>query len=104
MTLEPDEYDVKLPDAEGRTFILVDPMLGTGGSAVHAVRVLNQHGVSNDSIIFMALVAAPEGMKVFAAQCAGVKVYVASLDEGLNENGYIFPGLGDAGDRMFGTK
>lgn len=103
-SFKPREYLVKLPDAGGRTFILVDPMLATGHSAVHAVHVLNKYGVADEDIIFMALVAAPEGMKTFNAHCSGVKVYVASLDEGLNKQAYIVPGLGDAGDRMFGTK
>lgn len=100
----PKEYLVKLPDAEGRQFILVDPMLATGNSAVHAVDVLNRHGVPDENITFLALVAAPEGMRVFNAKHPNVKVYVASLDSHLNESAYILPGLGDAGDRLFGTK
>jgi len=100
----PHEYLVKLPESEGRTFILVDPMLATGNSAVHAVDVLNRHGVPDDHIRFLALVAAPEGVRVFSAAHPGVQVYVAALDSHLNENAYIVPGLGDAGDRLFGTK
>lgn len=103
-TKQPVEYLVKLPEAEGRIFILVDPMLATGHSAVHACDVLNRHGVDDRNIRFMALVAAPEGMAVFAAAHPEVKVFCASLDERLDENAYIVPGLGDAGDRMFGTK
>ncbi|NKD77549.1 uracil phosphoribosyltransferase [Haematospirillum sp. H1815] len=100
----PVEYLVKLPDCEGRTFILVDPMLATGNSAAHAVDVLNRRGIPDDQILFLALVAAPEGMRAFNKKHAGVRVYVAALDERLDEQAYILPGLGDAGDRMFGTK
>ncbi|HZH28991.1 MAG TPA: uracil phosphoribosyltransferase [Azospirillaceae bacterium] len=103
-TRRPVEYLVKLPDAEGRMFIVVDPMLATGHSAVHAVDVLKRHGAAGDRIRFMALVAAPEGMRVFQAAHPEVKVYTAALDSHLDENAYIVPGLGDAGDRMFGTK
>ncbi|GAB3446684.1 uracil phosphoribosyltransferase [Insolitispirillum peregrinum] len=103
-THRPHEYLVKLPDSEGRTFILVDPMLATGHSAVHAVNVLLDRGISREQIIFMALVAAPEGMRVFNEAHPDVPVYVASLDDHLNEQAYIVPGLGDAGDRLFGTK
>lgn len=103
-TKQPVEYLVKLPSAEGRLFILVDPMLATGNSAVHAVDVLNRHGVPDEHIRFMALVAAPEGVAQFNKSHPTVPVYVASLDEKLDENAYIVPGLGDAGDRLFGTK
>lgn len=103
-THEPREYYVKLPDTAGRLFILVDPMLATGNSAVHAVDVLNAHGVEDQNIRFMALVAAPEGVKVFAGAHPDVPIYVAGLDSHLNEKAYIVPGLGDAGDRLFGTK
>jgi len=103
-THEPHEYYVKLPDPQGRLFILVDPMLATGNSAVHAVDVLNGHGVEDSNIRFMALVAAPEGVKVFSTAHPDVPVYVAALDSHLNEKAYIVPGLGDAGDRLFGTK
>lgn len=103
-THQPHEYLVKLPSPEGRTFILVDPMLATGNSAVHAVDVLNRHGVPDRDILFLALVTAPEGMRTFNKTHPEVQVYVASLDERLNEQAYILPGLGDAGDRMFGTK
>lgn len=103
-TKMPHEYLVKLPEPEGRIFIVVDPMLATGNSAVHACDVLNRHGVADENIRFMALVAAPEGMRVFHGAHPAVKVFTASLDSHLNEHAYIVPGLGDAGDRMFGTK
>ncbi len=103
-TRMPVEYLVKLPEPEGRLFILVDPMLATGNSAVHAVNVLNRHGVADENIRFLALVAAPEGVKVFAAAHPKVQVFTAALDSRLDDNAYIVPGLGDAGDRMFGTK
>jgi uracil phosphoribosyltransferase len=103
-TKRPVEYLVKLPEAEGRIFIVVDPMLATGYSAVHAVDVLNRHGVADDHIRFMALVAAPEGVAVMASHHPHVQIYAAALDERLNEHAYIVPGLGDAGDRLFGTK
>ncbi|CAB3786804.1 uracil phosphoribosyltransferase [Pararobbsia alpina] len=101
----PVEYLVKLPpDLEERTFILCDPMVATGYSAAHAVDVLKKHGVAGDSIRFLALVAAPEGVKVFHDAHPDVHLFVASLDSHLDENAYIVPGLGDAGDRLFGTK
>jgi uracil phosphoribosyltransferase len=103
-THRPVEYLVKLPEPEGRLFILVDPMLATGNSACHALDVLNRHGVEDARIRFMALVIAPEGMTQLAEKHPGVAVYGAALDERLNENAYILPGLGDAGDRLFGTK
>lgn len=103
-TKEPHEYLVKLPDPEGRIFILVDPMLATGNSAAHAVDVLLRNGVPADNILFLALVAAPEGMRTFNKSHPEVRVYVASLDDHLNDHAYIVPGLGDAGDRLFGTK
>ncbi|WP_220809241.1 uracil phosphoribosyltransferase [Noviherbaspirillum aridicola] len=100
----PVEYLVRLPEVTDRTFILCDPMLATGNSAVHAVDVLKKRGVPDDQIIFVALVAAPEGVEVFQKAHPQVQVYVASLDRCLNEHAYILPGLGDAGDRLFGTK
>ncbi|MDZ5646957.1 MULTISPECIES: uracil phosphoribosyltransferase [Nitrospirillum] len=103
-TKQPVEYLVKLPAAQGRTFILVDPMLATGNSAVHAVDVLNRHGVADDQVRFMALVSAPEGVRVFHDAHPDVKVYTAALDSHLTDDAYIVPGLGDAGDRLFGTK
>ncbi|MCS0657327.1 uracil phosphoribosyltransferase [Massilia terrae] len=103
-THEPVEYLVRLPDTTDRTFILCDPMVATGNSAVHAVDVLKKRGVADDQIIFLALVAAPEGVAVFQKGHPNVKLYVASLDSHLNDHAYIVPGLGDAGDRIFGTK
>ena len=103
-TLQPVEYLVKLPPVDDRLFILVDPMLATGNSAAAAVDTLMKNGVPENRIIFLALVAAPEGVRVFSELHPDVPVYVASLDERLNEHGYILPGLGDAGDRLFGTK
>jgi uracil phosphoribosyltransferase len=100
----PVEYMVRLPDTADRIFILCDPMVATGNSAVHAVDVLKKRGVSDEQIIFLALVAAPEGVQVFQNAHPGVKLYVASLDSHLNDHDYIVPGLGDAGDRIFGTK
>ncbi len=103
-TKQPVEYLVKLPDPEGRIFILVDPMLATGNSAKYAIDVLVRHGARLENIRFMALVAAPEGVKVLLKHYPQIPVFVAALDSHLNENAYIVPGLGDAGDRMFGTK
>lgn len=103
-TKMPVEYLVKLPEADGRLFILVDPMLATGNSAAYAVDILNRHGVDNSRIRFMALVAAPEGIKVFQSRHPDVPIYAAALDSCLDERAYIVPGLGDAGDRLYGTK
>ncbi len=101
-TLKPVEYYCKLPnDVAERTLIVVDPMLATGGSASAALTLLKEKGAQ--SIILMCLVAAPEGVKVINEEHPDVPVYVASVDEKLNEHGYIVPGLGDAGDRIFGT-
>lgn len=103
-TKEPVEYLVKLPDPGERIFILTDPMLATGHSAVHAVNILNQRGVPSERILMLALVIAPEGMSEFQQHHPGVPVYGASLDSHLNGDAYIVPGLGDAGDRLYGTK
>lgn len=100
----PVEYYVRLPEVEGRLFILCDPMLATGHSAIHAAHVLLKHGVDAEHIRFLALVAAPEGIKMFHTAHPDIKVFVAALDKELNEHAYIVPGLGDAGDRIFGTK
>ena len=100
----PVEYLVRLPDVTDRLFILCDPMLATGYSAVHAIDVLKKRGVSGESIKFLALVSAPEGVQVVQDHHPEVDIFVASLDERLDENAYIVPGLGDAGDRLFGTK
>jgi uracil phosphoribosyltransferase len=104
-TLLPVEYVVKLPKALGeRTLILVDPMLATGGSAAHAVDVVIRHGADPARIRFMALVAAPEGVRLFRTRHPDVPVFVAALDSHLDDRGYIVPGLGDAGDRLYGTR
>lgn len=102
-TKKPIEYLVKLPKAEGQPYIVVDPMLATGNSLVHACDVLNKNGVPDNQIRVMSLVAAPEGVRTFAAAHPTIPVYCAALDSHLNENAYIVPGLGDAGDRIFGT-
>ena len=97
------EYLVKLPDTTGRSFILVDPMLATGFSATHAVSVLKNAGVAGPRIQLMVLVAAPEGVAELHRAHPDVAIYAAALDQCLDENAYIVPGLGDAGDRLFGT-
>lgn len=102
VTAEPVEYYCKLPDAEDREFLLVDPMLATGGSAVAAIGMLKKKGAKN--IKFMCLVAAPEGVEAVNTAHPDVPIYTASLDRQLNSRKYILPGLGDAGDRIFGTK
>ena len=102
-TLEPVEYYCKLPaDSSEREVFVVDPMLATGGSAVEAIRMLKNKGVKN--IRFMCIIAAPEGVKRMQEGHPDVDVYIGALDEHLNDHGYIVPGLGDAGDRIFGTK
>ena len=102
-THTPVEYYCKLPeDIENRIVILVDPMLATGGSAIDAINMLKKRGVSN--IRFMCLVAAPEGVAALQAAHPDVDIFTAALDRQLNEHKYILPGLGDAGDRIFGTK
>ena len=102
-TLEPQEYYCKLPDGiENMLVLLVDPMLATGGSACDAISLLKKRGCKN--IKFMAIIGAPEGVSKVAEAHPDVSVYVSTLDRELNENGYILPGLGDAGDRLFGTK
>ncbi|MED4164062.1 uracil phosphoribosyltransferase [Halalkalibacterium halodurans] len=102
-TLQPVEYYVKLPtDVEERELIVIDPMLATGGSAVEAINCLKKRGAT--SIKLMCLIAAPEGVEVVKEAHPDVDIYLAALDEKLNEKGYIVPGLGDAGDRLFGTK
>ena len=102
-TLEPQEYYCKLPEGiEDKTVFLVDPMLATGGSACDALTALKKRGCKN--IKFMALIAAPEGVEAVAKAHPDVQVYISTLDRCLNKNGYILPGLGDAGDRLYGTK
>ncbi len=102
-TLEPREYYCKLPpDIGEKTVFLLDPMLATGGSACDAIAALKQHGAKK--IIFMAIIGAPEGVERVAQAHPDVSVYISTLDRCLNAQGYILPGLGDAGDRLFGTK
>ena len=102
-TLKPVEYYCKLPgDISERDVIVLDPMLATGGSAVDAIAQIKKRGPKN--IKFMCIIAAPEGLEALQAAHPDVQVYCASLDEHLNDHGYIVPGLGDAGDRIFGTK
>lgn len=102
-TLQPQEYYCKLPDGiENKTVLLVDPMLATGGSACDALDALKKRGCKN--IRLMSIIAAPEGIEKVATTHPDVPVYVSTLDRALNGNGYIVPGLGDAGDRLFGTK
>jgi len=102
-THEPVEYYCKLPtDIEKRQIFVVDPMLATGGSAVAAIDFIKQRGGKN--ITFMCLIAAPEGIETLQKAHPDVDIYIAAKDECLNENAYILPGLGDAGDRLFGTK
>lgn len=102
-TLKPVEYYVKLPsDVSEREFIVIDPMLATGGSAAEAIHSLKKRGATN--IKLMCLIAAPEGVAVVQKEHPDCDIYIAALDEKLNEKGYIVPGLGDAGDRLFGTK
>lgn len=102
-THEPVEYYCKLPvDIEKRKIFVVDPMLATGGSAVAAIDFIKQRG--GKDIVFMCLIAAPEGIEVLQKAHPDVDIYIAAKDERLNENAYIVPGLGDAGDRLYGTK
>ena len=102
-TYEPVEYYCKLPDPiDQRTIVVTDPMLATGGSAVSAIDFIKQHG--GKSIKFMCIIAAPEGVERLHKAHPDVQIYVGHLDRCLNENAYICPGLGDAGDRIFGTK
>lgn len=102
-TLNPVEYYCKLPyDAPERDIFVLDPMLATGGSAISAIQFIKDKGV--DKIHFMCLIAAPEGVEKLQAAHPDVDIYIAALDEKLNDHAYIIPGLGDAGDRLFGTK
>ncbi len=104
-THTPHEYLVRLPKPipQNRRFIIVDPMLATGNSAVHAIDVLLKRGVAVEKISLLTLVSAPEGVKTVHAKHPSIFIFTASLDSHLNENAYIVPGLGDAGDRIFGT-
>ncbi|GAB4167679.1 MAG: uracil phosphoribosyltransferase [Calditrichia bacterium] len=102
-TLKPVEYYLKLPENVEKTFvILVDPMLATGGSAIAAIEILKEKGINE--LNFLCLVAAPEGVKAVHDKFPDVKIFTAALDRQLNDHGYILPGLGDAGDRLFGTE
>lgn len=102
-TLQPQEYYCKLPDGiENKTVFLVDPMLATGGSACDALDALKKRGCKK--IKLMSIIGAPEGVSRVAEKHPDIPIYVSTLDRCLNENGYILPGLGDAGDRLFGTK
>ena len=102
-TFEPHEYYCKLPSPiDERTIVVCDPMLATGGSAIDAITMIKKHGGKN--IKFMCIIAAPEGVKKLSEAHPDVQIYVGNLDRCLNENAYICPGLGDAGDRIFGTK
>lgn len=102
-TLLPVEYYLKLPsDVTERDFIVIDPMLATGGSAAAAIQLLKEKGAQ--SIKLMCLIAAPEGIEKVQAEHDDIDIYVAAVDQKLNDHGYIVPGLGDAGDRLFGTK
>jgi uracil phosphoribosyltransferase len=100
-TLQPTSYYLKVPDLPGRSVLLLDPMLATGGSAAFACTVLKEHGATDIQLV--CVVAAPEGVRRLADEHPDVRVVTAALDEGLNEVGYIVPGLGDFGDRLFGT-
>ncbi|MBR3791157.1 MAG: uracil phosphoribosyltransferase [Clostridia bacterium] len=101
-TLEPVEYYCKLPtDISERQVLVLDPMLATGGSAVAAINFIKNRGAKN--IKFVCIIAAPEGIKTLREAHPDVEIFCGALDESLNENGYIVPGLGDAGDRLFGT-
>lgn len=102
-TLQPQSYYTKFPDnIKEATVLLVDPMLATGGSVTYSIDVLKQYGVKE--IIYMGIVGAPEGLERIKEDHPDVDIYLASLDEKLNDKGYIVPGLGDCGDRLFGTK
>ena len=102
-TLKPKEYYCKLPEGiEDKICIIIDPMLATGGSAVAAIDLLKQRGAKK--IKLMDIIAAPQGVEAVQKAHPDVQIYIAQLDRCLNKNGYILPGLGDAGDRIFGTK
>lgn len=102
-THEPHEYYCKLPEEiDKRTIVVVDPMLATGGSAVAAIDFIKKHGGKNIKAMF--IIAAPEGLKTLKEAHPDIQIYIGNLDRGLNDHAYIVPGLGDAGDRIFGTK
>ena len=102
-THEPHEYFCKLPEQiDHRVVAILDPMLATGGSAISAVDILKKHGAKK--IKFLCIIAAPEGIKALAEAHPDIEIYIGNVDRGLNDDAYIVPGLGDAGDRIFGTK
>ena len=102
-TFKPNVYYFKVPkDIDKREFLILDPMLATGGSGIDTIGLLKEKGAKN--IKFLCIIAAPEGIKAMQEKHPDVKIYTTSVDEKLNENAYIVPGLGDAGDRIFGTK
>ena len=102
-THEPHEYFCKLPEQiDHRVVAILDPMLATGGSAISAVDILKKHGAKK--IKFLCIMAAPEGIKALAEAHPDIEIYIGNVDRGLNDDAYIVPGLGDAGDRIFGTK
>ncbi|MDJ0947927.1 MAG: uracil phosphoribosyltransferase [Alphaproteobacteria bacterium] len=104
VTKQPIEYVVSLPSLAGQRVLMADPMIATGHSAVRAVDVLNEHGVADSQVRFVALVCAPEGMRRFQEAHPDTRVYAAALDDHLDADAFIVPGLGDAGDRLFGTQ
>lgn len=101
-THEPVEYYAKVPATENGRYFIVDPMFATGGTASAAVDLLNRQGIADDAIRFIALLAAPEGLARFRRSHPDLPIYVAAIDERLNDDDYIVPGMGDAGDRLFG--
>jgi len=103
-TKKPVEYFVKVPEFEGQEVFLVDPMFATGGTAVDAVKALVKRGVPVESIVFMALLGSMEAVKTFTSAFPSIPLYIASVDEKLSDDKFLIPGLGDAGDRLFGTE
>lgn len=102
-THEPVEYYAKVPPTENGRYFVVDPMFATGGTATAAVDLLNRNDIPDENITFLALLAAPEGLTRFRQSHPGIPIYLAAVDERLNEHDYIVPGIGDAGDRLFGA-
>lgn len=102
-THKPIQYYLKLPNPSSNLYLLVDPMLATGNSAIHAVDVMLAEGIAIENIRMLVLVAAPEGIAAFHEKHPSVRIFTAAVDDGLTEKAYITPGLGDAGDRIFGT-
>lgn len=102
-THEPMEYYAKIPSTERGHYFVVDPMFATGGTATAAVDLLNRHGIPDENIVFLSLIAAPEGLTRFRQSHPDIPIYVAAIDTHLNDHDYIVPGMGDAGDRLFGA-